>query len=277
MPIKANLTQASSLLKAFHSTIEQAKYHEASDLFDRLDEVWETLERQLNLPVSNSDTLVGAPLLPSSRQRSAQFNQTWSSSSGAMPGGGFSGGMSMSFGGGNSGAGGGISMSSSSGPNGQFRFKSSATPGQGFMGQSMGPTPPQMIQHQILMQSQRIQMTLMALKISLQGGNWKMAQAHARRLSPLFVPLAPPDNLPLEPKTRARQRTLNLSVLPPAQQTALKTKVQQAKAHIKGLSTALERQQLEAAYTHIQSLETVTQTLTQTPNNADQLGQPPQE
>ncbi len=145
------------------------------------------------------------------------------------------------------------------------------------MGQSRGQMPPQMIQHQILMQCRRIQMTLMPLKMSLQNGNWQMAQAQARRLSPLLVPLTPPDKLPLKPNTRDRRRALNLSVLTPAQQTALKTKVQQARDHIKRLNTALEERQLEAANTQIQSMETIIQMLSQGSNKATPLGQPPEE
>ena len=277
-PIKDNLTKASNLLKAFHLAIEQARYHEASNLFDRLDEAWETLEGQLNLPVSNSDTPAGGGMLAPGMQQSSQFSQTWSSNSGAMSGGGFSGGMSVGgFGGGNSVSGGGVSMSSRSGPDGRVQFNSSGIPGQGFMGQSRGQMPPRMIQHQILMQCQRIQMTLMPLKMSLQNGSWKMAQAQARRLSPLLVSLTPPEKLPLKPNTRARRRTLNLSVLAPAQQTALKTKVQQARDHIKRLNAALEKRQLEAANTQIQSLEAVIQALTQSSINANPLGQSPKE
>ncbi len=166
-------------------------------------------------------------------------------------------------------------MSSSSGPNGQFWFNSSVAPGQGFMDRSMGRMPPQMIQQQILMQCQRIQMTLMALRMSLQSGNWQMAQAHAKRLPPLLLPLTPPDKLALKPKTRARRRTLNLSTLPPAQQTALRTKVRKANDHIKRLNTALEKQQSETANAQIQSLETLIQSLNQRPGNSIQLGQPP--
>ncbi len=272
--IRTNLTQASELLNAFQLAIGQAKYHEASDLFDRLDEVWETLEGQLNLPVSISDAPAVTPLLTLGRRQSAQFfSRTWNSSPGAMPGSAFSGGMSVGgFGNAGQGVGGGFSMSSSSGPNGQSWSQSSSIPGRGLGGQM----PLQMVQQQILMQCQRIQMTLMPLRMNLKNGNWKMARARARRLPPLLAPLTPPDKLPLKPNTRARRRTLNLSTLPPAQQTALKAKVRQARVHIERLDAALEKQQLEAANTQLQSLETVIQGLSQWPNNAVQPQQPPQ-
>jgi hypothetical protein len=269
--IKDNLAKAANLLKAFQLAIEQAKYHEASDLFDRLDEVWETLEDQLTLPVSNGNAIAGVPLLAPGRQQPAQFSQTWSSNSGAMPGSRFSGGMSMGgFGNANSGGGGGFSVSSSSGPNGQFRLESSGIPGQGFMGQSPGQMPPQMVQQKIHMQCQRIQMTLMPLRMNLRIGNWKMAQANARRLPPLLASLTPPDKVALKSKTRTRRRTLNLSALPPARQVALKTKARQAMGHIKRLDTALEKQQLDAAYAQLHSLETMVQGLRQWPNKAIQ-------
>ncbi|MCP4451215.1 MAG: LamG domain-containing protein [Planctomycetes bacterium] len=268
-PIKDNLTKAANLLNAFHLAIEQAKYHEASNLFDRLDELWETLEDQLNLPVSHSDALTDAALFAPGMQQYSQFSQTWSSNSGAMSGGG--------FGGGNTGAGGGFSMSARSGPDGRVQFNSSGMPGQGFMGQSSGQMPPQMIQHQILMHCQRIQMTLMPLRMSLQNGNWQMAHAQARRLSPLLSPLTPPDKLLLKPNARTRRRTFNLTTLPAAQQAALKTTVQKARGHIQRLDMALEKQQLEAAYTEIKSLETIIRALSQSSNSATPFGKPPEE
>ncbi len=297
-PIKTNLDRASECLQAFHSAVERAKYREASDLFDRLDEVWETLEGQLNLPVSNNNTMASVPLAAPGMRQSGQFNQTWRSSSIAMPGGGFSSGMSMGggfgggnaggggfsmssssgrmsvggFGGGNPGGGRGLSMSSSSGPNDQSSFRSAAgAPGLAFMGRLRDQMPPQMVQQQVLMQCQRIQMTLMPLKMSLQNGDWAMARAHARRIPPLLAPMTPPKR-----NTRSRRRALNLNSLPPAQQTALKKTVQVARNHIKRLDTALKEQQLEAATTQIESLETAIQGLSQWPNTAAQPKQPPE-
>lgn len=276
--IKNNLVQTSNLLKSFKVAIDLAKYRKASDLFDRLDVVWETLEGQLNLPVSNTDAMAGVPLSAPGMQRSVQFSQTWSSGAGVMPGSGFSGGMSMGgFGNGGQVSGGGFSMRSSSGPNRQFRFQSSGTPGREVVGESMGQIPPQIVQQQILMQCQRIKMTLMPLRMSLQNGNWKMARTHARRLPPLLAQLTPPGELPLKPNTRTRRRTLNLSTLPPAQQTALKTKVRQARAHLERLDTALEKRQLEPANTQLQYVEAIVQTLAQWPANAVPSGQPPEE
>ncbi|MCF7973819.1 MAG: LamG domain-containing protein [Phycisphaerae bacterium] len=274
-PIQDNLTTATGRLKSFKEAIEQARYHEASDLFDSLDECWESLETQLDLPAP----AMNAPMNPSGfspeNTQSTQFSQTWSTTSGTMPGNGFSGG-SVSMGGtGSPGMsfGGSFSMGSSAGfgPNGpmnqQFQFHSSGTPGQGLMGQSLGQMPPQMLQFRIQMQCQRIQMGINILKMSLQNADWQTAQRHGLRLQQLFTQLDAPESPLTQPGRSARRRSLDLSSLPPAQLSALKTQVRNALHHLGLLTLAIEKQDLPAANLAIQSLEKVSTALNQMTNN----------
>jgi len=132
--IQENLSQSVTLLKSFIEAIEQGKYHQASDVFDTLDEVWEALEDQLGLPSMDPSQSL-SPLNAPGASLPMQFRQTWRSNSGNGSGAGFSGGMVT---GGRPGQGGvssgGFSMSSSMGPNGQVPFNSSNQPGSGFSG-----------------------------------------------------------------------------------------------------------------------------------------------
>lgn len=257
--VRANLAEASNHLKSFGQTIRQAKYRRSSSLFDQLDEVWEGLEGQLSLPTPQEDGMMAGP-----------WNQS-SGNSALNPGfgGGFAGGMAMGGGGqGNSFSGGGFSMSSSFGPNGQVQFWSSAAPGaQGFNQSGMLTGQPFVWMH-----TQRIQMTLMPLKMALQNGQWQMTERHATQLQKRLSEASAFDAQPAN--ARGRRRMFGLRQLPPAQRAAMKTQIQKAIKHMTPLHAAIKKRDQQTALKHLQSVEQCVQNITGSSNAATPLGQP---
>ena len=265
--IHADLTRALDLMGTFGEAVEQAKYHEASDLFDQLDEAWETLEDQLNLPVAHDDSLTPAPWNNGSGIQGNRFGQTWSSSFGA----GFSGGMSMGgAGAGNSFSGGGFSMRSSVGPNGQVQFESSGMPAGGLSSRS----GMQKRQPSLWMHTQRIQLPLMGLKMGLESAQWKMSEVHATQLQERLTEMVPLDTQSATPQRRMNRRSTRLSQLPPAQKAAVKAQVQEALKHMTRLHAAVKNRDQEAAIKHLKAVETCIQAITKIPDNVSPLGQP---
>ncbi len=273
--IQKNLAQSATQLKSLIEAIEQGRYHQASEAFDALDQVWETLEDQLGLPSKN-------PSL--SLSRSMQSSQTWRSSSGNRSGAGFSGGMVMGGGPGQGGvSSGGFSMSSSMGPNGQSQFNSSSQPGsgfsggmvmgggpgQGFVNQAMGQMPPMIINRMLSMRCQHIQMSLHALKVNLQNAQWQMVETHLGHLKKLFNQLDTNESILPQSSTRRRRRSLNLSTLSSSQKSATKKQVKNAHRHLNLLGTAIKKRDIQAAHKQIQAMEKVSEALNLVPNMVD--------